>query len=266
MADDQTQPGEVLGWLFYKNSPSGAALTNADGDNNMFFFPGGEAQTSAYGIQNRTIAAVASACFTSSEKVLTSGAQVTINGCSMMGAQTFMTQFVNGLVPGYDGSGNVITIDIEGPDDASCNTCAADVAGDKWSLVELVCWRDCDGNIDEVRGNVARQISAAVPSGTMNFGGAPGANSTNFPMVLTLEPNDGWGDGPGDVFPIFEDTGGAVDDTRPVSLGFTFPTPADATVLLAECGCDLSWAGVPITAALVTAGTVPATPLIGTNP
>lgn len=261
MADSQALPGEALGWLFYKNSPSGAALTTGDGDGNVFFFPGSEKMTSSYQATFRAISAITDACFNKPARSVISGAQNSIANCPMAGAQTFLGQFVNGLAIGYTALGEVASLDIASPDEAECGVDLTPAAGTSWSMVELIAWRDCENVIHSVRANIARKITAANPSGGQGFGGPnPAANTVNY--TLTLEANDGWDAGPGDLFPLFEDLAGGVADTRPVSMGVTFDDPDDIAELVAACSCKLAYAGLPLTAAMVAAETVPDTPLI----
>ena len=256
MADSLGMPAQLLGRILYKNDASGAAQTIADGDDNVFFFPGSESMTSSYAAVFRTIAAVSKACFNSPAKQQLTGATGTIGGCPLGGYQTFLSQFVNGLAAGYDDVGAIASLDIESPSDSNCLDCdnTATVTQD-WSMVELVCYRDVNNVVTEIKANVARAITAADPSAGQSYGGLdPTANTISY--NLTFATNDGWGTGPGGLFEIYEDTGQVQANRRPVSQGITLPS-TEYDEIIAACAADLSYAGIPLTAAMVVAETVP---------
>lgn len=261
MAFEQSMASEVLGRILYKNGVGGEPLSIADGDDNVFFFPGSETMSSEYQATFRTVAAIASACFNRPETRRVSGATGVIRGCPINGAQEFLGQFVNGLAIGYDALGAVASLDIESPGDSNCLDCdTAASASSTWSMVEIICYRDCNNNVVDIRANIARSITAADPSGAYTFGGTdPTANAIDF--NLTFSNNAGWHGGsagsPGLLFDLYEDTGGAVDNGRPVSMGVAFADTDEYDEIIAACACDLSYAGIPLTAAMVTAATVP---------
>lgn len=265
MADIQGVPAELLVRLFYKNTALGAAgvvPVGGAGDGNVYLFTGGSAMTSQYDAQFTNVAAIASACFNRQASQSVSGAKATIGDCNLTGAKEFAGQFVNGFTNSYNALGNVLTLDIASPNSAA--NCLkwgqVTAAGQRWTMIELAGWRDSNDGEVVVAANIARAITAADPSAGPRFGGVnPGDN--NFSATLTLDPNSGWGTGPGGLFPLFEQDGTTAAST-PVSLGFEMGTPAIYEDLITLCSSDSALRGVPLTAALVAANVELQTALI----
>lgn len=265
MGDTQGIPTDFLLRLFHKNSAAGVpgvVPTGGAGDGNVFMFVGNPASTSQYAPQFQNVAAITGPCFHAPARTRTSGGQVTIGDCNLTGAKTFGGQFFDGFANGYDDEGNVVTLDLRAADeDSPCLRWGTTIAEDlRWTMIELIGWRDCNDGEINVQANIVRSVSGAVLAAGPRFGG-PNPQDNNFSATLTVLKNDGWGDGPGDLFPLFE-SDGTTENSNPVSLGFPMDTASVYEDLIALCDIDNALRGVPITDALVIANPVLDSPLI----
>lgn len=259
MTTTSAMPGEMLARLFYKNDATGAPLTIAsDGstDGSVFLFTGNGDMGSEAGPTFETVAAISSNAYTREARQDVSGATAVMRDTPITGAMEFLGQILTGYKLQYDALGDVSGLGVESAAAADCTRwTTASSAATSWTVVELVGYRYCDDVQESVRANIFRNVQEVSPSSNFQFGlDDPGTGSVDLNMTCKAA-TAAWGDGPNDVFTIYDDTGAATLTTDPITLGWPVGTAALYEDLITLCACDNAIRGVPLTAALVGATT-----------
>ena len=245
-------PLRINNLFIYQNDCAGVPQTTSDGED-VFWFPGTDSLELEAGPTFRTIAGVATECFSRDPRNVTSGADAVFRrGCGFDYPE-FDSLFLAGYTREFDAAGNVLKA-IEAPGVDACKDCNLNPAATDcdltFSMVADVCYVDCDDVPINRQFMVIRSISQATLSNRYRVGGN-NVDAFGGDIAMTLDSNDGYGEGPADAIKAYST--GTTPGTNPVVTNVPIPAVLDFTDLDAICECLNEFRGCPITAALVLA-------------
>lgn len=251
---------ETLGIFMFKNDCCGAALTIADGDENVFYLPGNDSSYIVSGPDFSTTPSIENNCFFRAAKNKVSGASGTIRYCPISD-QTFLATMVNGYATAYDDMGNILAV-ISKPGAEDCFTCSKseETCEAGITVVHIVCVRDCSNNVVGCKASIIRNMTDLELAQKTQRGGTQSKQEVDLTANFQAA-GECWGLGPGDQFPVYEDPAGTIPDCSPV-VPCVDVDITGLEDLLSMCACDSEVGGRFLTAADVASGLVPDIPLL----
>lgn len=250
---------EMVARIFYKNDATGApVLVASDGstDGSVVLFTGNTQMQSQPGVDVSQQGEISTAAYTRQARTQVDGASAVLRDTPIFGALEFLADFLSSYKKTYTAGG---LFDSPAAVSASEKLCrqldwaAASEVTTSWTCIELVGWRYCDDETEMVRANIFRNITDASLATNPQFGlDDPGTGTTDINITLE-DAGTGWGDGPADLFPIYDDTGGVTLTRAPFNLGHPIGTAALYEDLVTLCSCKNAVRGIPLTAALIAA-------------
>lgn len=251
-AGNATFPIRVNWAIIYENGCDGFPLPVADGGR-RWIVTGYDGTQVEVGPLFETVNAIANECYKRDSYNRTSGADGVFRlGCGFSRSSEFTAAFLSGYELTYAADGTPqVSLAKPGEDDCRpCDKVESEECDPTFSMVVNYCLRDCEDKVAGQEFMVIRSISEATSASRKRIGGTD-PSAFNVDINLSLQTNEGWDYGPGDVF-VSNDIDGE-PACNSVTCNIACPADLDTGALAELCGCKGDLADCTIDLAFVAA-------------